>query len=188
MRKFVLALAALALAACSEPYDPPRVFDENFSDATGASNETPSLGFAGLDDLAQLPAPGGGAMEPARVLWTHGMCSPSDGTESGNPYVWWQVRTRDLLAAYPGAVTVDEPVLTELSPHGAVLIKQKLRVPGRDGSASRLVELWFFDWSPLTRPFKPRALGDIEAGSGNPYTYERAKMNDALKQGLIKDC
>jgi len=189
MRRFILAaVAALTLAACSQPYDPPSVFDENFSTASGASSEAPSQGFAGLDDLAQMGAPAGGTSLPPRVLWTHGMCTPSDGTQPGNPYTWWQVRTRDLLAAYPGASQTGEPVITSLSQGGSLLIKETLNVPARVAGASRTMELWFFDWSPLTRPFKARAIGDIEAGQGNPYTYERATVNRKLKQGLIKDC
>jgi hypothetical protein len=189
MRRFILAAAAaLTLAACSQPYDPPSVFDENFSTASGASSEAPSQGFAGLDDLAQMGTPAGGTALPTRVLWTHGMCTPADGTQPGSPYTWWQVRTRDLLAAYPGASQADAPTITELSPGGSKLIKETLNVPARVAGASRTMELWFFDWSPLTRPFKPRAIGDIEAGQGNPYTYDRATVNRDLKQGLIKDC
>ena len=189
MRKFILAATvALALAACSQPYDPPSVFDENFSTASGASTEAPSQGFAGLDDLAQMGTPAGGASLPTRVLWTHGMCTPSDGTQPGSPYTWWQVRTRDLLAAYPGASQAGEPAITELSAGGSQLVKETLNVPARVAGASRTMELWFFDWSPLTRPFKPRVIGDIEAGKGNPYTYDRATLNRDLKQGLIKDC
>ena len=180
--------AALALTACARPYDPPQVFDENFSSASGASSEAQSQGFAGLSDLAQMSAPAGGAVLPTRVLWTHGMCSPSDGTQPGDPYVWWQVRTRDLLAAYPGAQQVGAPILSELSPGGSQLIKVTLSVPGRAAGTTRTVELWFFDWSPLTKPFKLQELGDIEAGKGNPYTYDRATLNGKLKQGLIKDC
>jgi hypothetical protein len=189
MRRFILAAAAaLALAACSQPYDPPAVFDENFSTASGASSEVPSQGFAGLDDLAQMGTPVGGTTLPPRVLWTHGMCTPSDGTQPGSPYTWWQVRTRDLLAAYPGASQSGGPTITSLSQGGAQLIKETLNVPARVAGASRTMELWFFDWSPLTRPFKARAIGDIESGKGNPYKYDRATLNKALKQGLIKDC
>jgi hypothetical protein len=189
MRRFILAAAAaLTLAACSQPYDPPAVFDENFSTATGTSTEAPSQGFAGLDDLAQMGTPTGGTTLPTRVLWTHGMCTPSDGTQPGSPYTWWQVRTRDLLAAYPGASQTGAPTITTLSPGGSQLIKETLNVPARVAGASRTMELWFFDWSPLTRPYKPRVIGDIEAGKGNPYTYERATVNRDLKQGLIKDC
>ena len=188
MRRLVPIAVALALAACAKPYDPPQVFDENFSSASGATSEAPAQGFAGLSDLAQMSAPAGGAVLPTRVLWTHGMCSPSDGTQPDDPYVWWQVRTRDLLAAYPGAQQVGAPVLSELSPGGSLLIKVTLSVPGRAASTTRTVELWFFDWSPLTKPFKLQELGDIEAGKGNPYTYERATLNGKLKQGLIKDC
>ncbi len=189
MRRFILAAAvALTLAACSQPYDPPSVFDENFSTATGTSAEAPSQGFAGLDDLAQMGTPVGGTTLPTRVLWTHGMCTPSDGTQPGSPYTWWQVRTRDLLAAYPGASQAGAPAITELSPGGSKLIKETLNVPARVAGASRTMELWFFDWSPLTRPFKPRTIGDIEASQGNPYTYDRATVNRDLKQGLIKDC
>ena len=187
MRRLVLMMA-LALTACAKPYDPPQVFDENFSSASGATSEAQTQGFAGLSDLAQTSAPAGGAALPTRVLWTHGMCSPSDGTQPDDPYVWWQVRTRDLLAAYPGAQQVGAPVLTELSPGGSQLIKETLSVPGQAASTTRTVELWFFDWSPLTKPFKLQKLGDIEAGMGNPYTYERATLNGKLKQGLIKDC
>jgi hypothetical protein len=188
MRKLVLMAVAFALTACAEPYDPPQVFDENFSNASGATSEAPSQGFAGLSDLAQMNAPAGRTVLPTRVLWTHGMCSPSDGTQTDDPYVWWQVRTRDLLAAYPGAQQVGAPLLSELSPGGSQLIKETLSVPGRAAGSTRTVELWFFDWSPLTKPFKLQELGDIEAGKGNPYTYERATLNGKLKQGLIKDC
>jgi hypothetical protein len=176
--------AAFALTACAQPYDPPQVFDEDFSSASGTTSEVPSQGFAGLNDLAQMGAPAGGL--PTRVLWTHGMCSPSDGTQPSDPYVWWQVRTRDLLAAYPGAKQMGAPALSELSPGGSQLIKETLSVPGR--GTTRIVELWFFDWSVLTKPFKSQKLGDVEARKGNPYTYNRATLNDKLKQGLIKDC
>jgi len=188
MRALVLIAAALVLSACTKPYDPPLVFDENFSGASGATSEAPSQGFAGLSDLAQMSAPAGGAALPMRVLWTHGMCTPSDGSDPDDPYVWWQVRTRDLLAAYPGARLIGAPVLAELSPSGSQLIKQTLSVPGRAPGTSRGVELWFFDWSPLTKAYKSRKLGDIEEGAGNPYTYDRAPLNAKLKQGLIKDC
>ena len=188
MRKFVLMAVAFALTACAKPYDPPLVFDENFSSASGATSEAPSQGFAGLSDLAQMSTPAGGMALPTRVLWTHGMCTPSDGTQPDDPYVWWQVRTRDLLAAYPGARQIDEPVLEQLSPGGSQLIKETLSVPGHTPGTSRNIELWFFDWSPLTKPFKLSRLGDVEAGPGNSYTYERATLNDKLKQGLIKDC
>ena len=188
MRKFVLMAVAFALTACAKPYDPPLVFDENFSSASGATSEAPSQGFAGLSDLAQMSTPAGGMALPTRVLWTHGMCTPSDGTQPDDPYVWWQVRTRDLLAAYPGARQIDEPVLEQLSPGGSQLIKETLSVPGHTPGTSRNIELWFFDWSPLTKPFKLSRLGDVEAGLGNSYTYERATLNDKLKQGLIKDC
>jgi hypothetical protein len=189
MRRFILAAAAaLTLAACSQPYDPPSVFDQNFSAATGASTEVPSQGFAGLDDLAQMGSPAGGAAVPPRVMWTHGMCTPSDGTLPGSPFTWWQMRTRDLLAAYPGASMAGAPAITNLSPHGAQLIKETLSLPAHTPGASRTMELWFFDWSQLTRGYKPRLIGDIEAGKGNPYTYDRATLNRDLKQGLIKDC
>jgi hypothetical protein len=116
MRRFILAAAAaLTLAACSRPYDPPSVFDENF--ANGASREVPAQAFAGLDDLAQMGTPAGGTPLPTRVLWTHGMCTPSDGTLPGSPFTWWQMRTRDLLAAYPGTSMAGEPAITALSPH-----------------------------------------------------------------------
>ena len=187
MHRFILAATvALALAACTRPYDPPSAFDEIFSN--GASREVPSQGFAGLDDLAQMGAPAGGTALPTRVMWTHGMCTPSDGTLPGSPFTWWQMRTRDLLAAYPGSSQAGEPAITTLSTGGAKLIKETLNVPTRTPGASRTMELWFFDWSPLTRGFKPRLIGDIEAGKGNPYTYDRATVNRDLKQGLIKDC
>jgi hypothetical protein len=192
MRRLTLAAAAMAatcaLAACSEPYDPPAVFDENFSTASGASSESPSLGFVGLGDLAQLNAPDGGATLPMRVMWTHGMCTPPDGSDPKDPHVWWQTRTADLLAAWPGAQLTGAPAATEKLPSGSMLIKETLSVPGRAPGASRTVELWFFDWSPITMPFKPRTLGDVEAGPGNPYTYERATVNKSLKQTVIKDC
>ncbi len=188
MRRLVSMAAALALTACAQPYDPPQVFDEIVSGGSGTTNEVPSQGFAGLSDLAQMTAPAGGAALPARVLWTHGMCSPSDGTQPDDPYVWWQVRTRDLLSAYPGAQQIGTPSLSELSPGGSQLIKERLRVPGRIAGTTRIVELWFLDWSPITKPFKSQKLGDVEAGKGNGYTYKRATLNDKLKQGLIKDC
>ena len=140
--------------------------------------------------IAKTPAPppAGGTALPTRVMWTHGMCTPSDGTLPGSPFTWWQMRTRDLLAAYPGSSQAGEPAITTLSTGGAKLIKETLNVPTRTPGASRTMELWFFDWSPLTRGFKPRLIGDIEAGKGNPYTYDRATVNRDLKQGLIKDC
>jgi hypothetical protein len=98
------------------------------------------------------------------------------------------MRTRDLLAAYPGSSQAGEPAITTLSTGGAKLIKETLNIPTHTPGASRTMELWFFDWSPLTRGFKPRLIGDIEAGKGNPYTYYRATVNRDLKQGLIKDC
>ena len=188
MRKPIVALVAFALAGCSQPYDPPAVFDETFSAAGGTASEAPSQGFAGLTDLAQLGAPEGGNSLPLRVLWTHGMCSPPDGTDPHDPYVWWQLRTKDLLAAWPSAVQTTAPPVIEHLPSGTQLIKQALSVPGRIPGASRSVELWFFDWSPITAPFKPRRMGDIEARNGSAYTYDRATLNKALKQDLVKDC
>ena len=96
------------------------------------------------------------------------MCTPSDGTLPGSPFTWWQMRTRDLLAAYPGASMTGAPAITTLSPNGAQLIKETLSVPAHVPGASRTMELWFFDWSQLTRGYKPRLIGDIEAGKGNP--------------------
>ena len=127
---------------------------------------------------------------PLRVLWTHGMCSPPDGTDPHDPYVWWQVRTNDLLAAWPGATqTAPRPRHRKHLPFlGAQLIKQSLTVPGGTAGTTRAVELWFFDWSPITMPFKPRKIGDIEARNGSAYTYDRATVNRALKQNLVKDC
>lgn len=183
MRRLVLA-AALVLAACAQPYDPPAVFDENYLGADAGSTEVPSQGFAGLSDLAQM-SPGAESL-PLRVLWTHGMCKPGNGADPADPYIWWQVRTRDLLAAYPGAQLSSDPVVKENLPSGSQLIKESLLVPGRGGM--RRMELWFFDWSPITMPFKAGARGDIEAGKGNPYVYTRATLNASLKQGLIKDC
>jgi hypothetical protein len=188
MRKWFVALVAIALTACSQPYDPPAVFDETFSAANGAASEAPSQGFTGLKDLAQLGAPEGGSALPLRVLWTHGMCSPPDGTDPHDPYVWWQVRTNDLLAAWPGALQTTTPPVIEHLPSGAQLIKQSLTVPGGTAGTTRAVELWFFDWSPITAPFKPRRIGDIEARNGSAYTYDRATVNRALKQNLVKDC
>ncbi len=187
MRRLVLA-AAFALAACAEPYDPPQVFDESFSEAGSVTNEVPSQGFAGLADLAQLNKPAGGEALPIRVMWTHGMCSPPDGTDPQNPRAWWETRTRDLLAAYPGARRTDAPAVIEKLPSGSRLIKETLSVPGRQPGTSRTIEFWFFEWSPITLPFKPRKFGDIESGKGNDYRYTRATLNASLKQGLIKDC
>jgi hypothetical protein len=188
MRRCVVTLLTFALAACSQPYDPPAVFDETFSAANNTASEVPSQGFTGLKDLAQLGAPDGGNSLPLRVLWTPGMCSPPDGTDVHDPYVWWQLRTKDLVAAWPGATqTAATPVIENL-PSGAKLIKEGLSVPGRAPGTSRAVELWFFDWSPITAPFKPRRIGDIEARNGSAYTYDRATLNEALKQKLVKDC
>jgi hypothetical protein len=188
MRRIVVIVLAFALAACAQPYDPPSVFDEVFSASGNTASETPSQGFAGLQDLAQLGAPEGVGSLPMRVLWTHGMCSPPDGTDPADPYVWWQLRTNDLLAAWPGARQTGTVAVTENLPSGARLIKETLSVPGRTQGTSRAVELWFFDWSPITMPFKPRQIGDIEARSGSTYTYNRARLNNTLKQKLIKDC
>lgn len=188
MNKYLASLAALLLTACAQAYDPPAVFDETFADSSNSASEAPSQGFAGLADLAQLAAPAGGPSLPLRVLWTHGMCSPPDGTDPKDPYVWWQVRTNNLIAAWPGLRLSGSQPVTEKLPSGSQLIKQTLSVPGRDAGSRRTVELWFFDWSPITMPFKPRKLGDIEARNASAYTYSRASLNNTLKQKLIKDC
>lgn len=187
MRRFVLA-AVFALAACAQPYDPPAVFDETYVGPEGTTAETPAQAFDGLSELAQLSPPGGGDALPLRVLWTPGICTPPDGTDPNNPVIWWKLRTGDLLAAYPGASLSDAPPTIEKLPSGAKLIKETLRVPGHDPGTERTVELWFFDWTPITLPFKPRKIGDMEVSKGNDYRYTRASLNAALKAGLVKDC
>jgi hypothetical protein len=48
--------------------------------------------------------------------------------------------------------------------------------------------LWFFDWAPLTAPYKPTGARDPENPPDNRYRYDRATLNENLKQGLVKDC
>jgi hypothetical protein len=177
----MVAGVALFMAACSQAYDPPQVYDEIF--ANGATTEVASDGFGGLRDIVQIDDATGVHGLPARVLWTHGMCTPAEAPSAA----WWQFRTNDLLAAYPGAALVQDSVKIEALPQGAVLIKEGLRPPG-PSAPSRTIELWFLDWSPLTAPYKPTGMHDPENPADNPYRYTRATLNRELKQGLIKDC
>jgi hypothetical protein len=170
-------MAAFVLAACAEPYDPPQVFDEQF--AAGTSTEQPARGFGGLDDIVQNDPRVVASGQAVRVLWTHGMCTP----EKPGPYgAWWQVRMRDLMAAYPGAVA-DTASITQALPGGAKLIKTGAHSPG-----GRAIELWFLDWTPITQPYKLIGDNDPESPKGNPYRYSRATVNASLKQGLMKNC
>jgi hypothetical protein len=172
----------LVVSACTQAYDPPKVFDEIF--AHGTSSEVASGSFGGLKDIVALNEAENGRGLPARVLWTHGMCTPTLGSA---PTSWWEIRTNDLLAAYPGSQLVPNSVVTEALPNGASLIKEALRTPGTMNSATT-VELWFLDWTALTAPYKLTGVHDPESPPGNPYRYSRAGLNDSLKQGLIKDC
>ncbi len=172
----VLAIAA-AIAGCAAPYDPPQVFDELFRD--GTSREVASQGFGGIADIVNADT---SAVLPPRVLWTPGMCTPDIGKGDR----WWQVRTADLLAAYPGA-EIASPGKIEMLPGGASLIKQSLKVHNAQGQP-RAIELWFLDWSSITAPHKLTGKNDPESPAGNPYRYRRASLNNNLKQGLVKDC
>lgn len=177
----LVLISTLAVAACAEAYDPPQVFDEVF--ANGGTTEVASGGFGGLKDIVERDNADGQGL-PARVLWTHGMCTPNEGPAS---HAWWQVRTDDLIAAYAGAGMVPDSVEKEPLPNGSILIKETLHSPGSQLS-SRTIELWFFDWAPLTAPHKPTGARDPENPPDNRYRYDRATLNENLKQGLIKDC
>jgi hypothetical protein len=177
----LILISALTVAACAETYDPPQVFDEVF--ANGGTTEVASGGFGGLKGIVERDNADGPGL-PARVLWTHGMCTPNEGPPSR---AWWQVRTDDLIAAYTGAAPVPDSIEKEPLPNGSTLIKETLHSPGSQ-SSSRTIELWFFDWAPLTAPYKPTGARDPENPPDNRYRYDRATLNENLKQGLIKDC
>jgi hypothetical protein len=176
---YIALVGAMSLAACAQAYDPPQVFDEIF--ANGVSTEVTSAGFGGLRDVVELDEAASGLRLPARVLWTHGMCTPAAGMSLPS---WWQVRTNNLLAAYPGSQMVQDSLETEALPYGSRLTKEILTSPGAAGT----IELWFLDWSPLTVPYKPTGARDPENPSSNPYRYAKATLNSTLKQGLVKDC
>ena len=110
------------------------------------------------------------------------MCTP---TESGNAHSWWQIRTNDSLAAYPGASLIVGSESIETLAGGSQLVREELRAPS---PRSVTIELWFLDWGPVSQPYKPVYANDSESPSDNPYRHSSASLNDKLKQGMVKDC
>ncbi|MDQ2991061.1 MAG: hypothetical protein M3R60_18395 [Pseudomonadota bacterium] len=153
------------LTACSTPYKTPA-----FDARPGTPRE-----FPGAADLLRAE----GALD---VLLVHGMCTHDADWASG--------AARDLYANMGG-----DPAQVKLRPAavgktGIVLFQQTLPLPA---GALRLNALL---WSPLTTPLKGDLCYDQSSKSAQcpaaeaakAYPYERARLNEAIKDSLINDC
>jgi hypothetical protein len=153
------------LTACSTPYKTP-AFD--------ARPGTPR-DFPGAADLLRTE----GALD---VLLVHGMCTHDADWASG--------AARDLYANMGG-----DPAQVKLRPAavgktGIILFQQTLPLPA---GALRLNALL---WSPLTTPLKGDLCYDQgsksaqcpAAEAAKAYPYERARLNQMIKDHLINDC
>lgn len=164
-RTLLLGACMCFLTACSTPYLTP-----SFDARPGTPRE-----FPGAADLLRKE----GALD---VLLVHGMCTHDAEWASG--------AARDLYANMGG-----DPAHVKLQPAkvgktGIILFQQTLPLPA---GALRLNALL---WSPLTTPLKGDLCYDQRSKSAlcpaaeaaKPYPYQRARLNQMIKDSLINDC
>ncbi len=169
--RLVPALVALGLlAACtSTPYPTPVIEPVQ---GTGPQE------FAGLRALMDRA-------DGVRVLWTHGMCTHSEG---------WVADRANRVSIALGL----GPRVQDLKP------ARKAATRGRDDDSYTLpqrftvdgktMDVDYFVWSPIFAATK--AALDFDAPQGSKpgerptgeFTYARAELNNTLKVGLMNDC
>lgn len=167
----VPALMALGLlAACASTPMPIPVIEP----VQGAGPQE----FAGLRELT-------GIANGVRVLWTHGMCTHTEG--------WVADRANRVSVALGQG-----PRVQDLKP------ARKQAAQGRDDDSYTLpqrftvdgktLDIDYFVWSPIFTATK-HAL-DFDAPKGTKpgqrpdgaFSYPRAELNNTLKVGLMNDC
>ncbi|MEQ8734278.1 MAG: hypothetical protein RIC29_05090 [Rhodospirillaceae bacterium] len=157
----VVAVAgALLLGACSKPYSTP-YFDAGQGELRPTNPAVQFEGFASHINKQR----------PAKVFWTHGMCSHN----------WnWVMSTNSLIRAALRAktdITTPEPRTA-----GAVTWMTSIVTP--DGT----LEASFYLWSPLTWDLKDTLRFDNATGTQAGFRYDRAPLNEVLKKKLLNDC
>ena len=163
-----LALAAaMALAACSTPFRPPK-----FAARDGGSTDFP--GIAQL--VADAPS------QTLDVLLVHGMC-----THDGE-WATHAIGRLDRQLGGSGTPAVSEHAVPDTK---ITLYRATLAGPGGTVRANALL------WSPIVTPLKQQLCFDqteksARCRSARPvapaYPYQRAALNADLKDGLLDDC
>lgn len=163
LRMAVLPLVTLLLGACSTPYRPPRIVEQD----------------ARFPGLIQLAADTGG--QRADVLLVHGMCTHDAGWAD---QVVAQLRQAITAATAPA----DKRRGPAPGDPGQVEI-----IPATIDTPAGQLRLDALIWSPLTTPIKRQLCYDrtdqAPLCAGEPaYPYTRARLNASLKNLLIDDC
>jgi len=147
-------LAALSLAACTQPYSSPIIVRE--------PGQQPTANFAGLKDLiVQGAAPDA----PAQVLWTHGMCSHDDS---------WAYDRIGRIEAVLGVPAVIRPPYKETN--------QPYYINATFNTLKGGLTITFLIWSPMTSAYKSTLDFDKPGTNGDvAFPYTRAMLNRELK-------
>ena len=120
--------------------------------------------FPGLSHLLARDA-------PLRVLWTHGMCTHN---------LDWARGRKDMIVELLGLPEGSGTFTPNSSGTFATYVASV------DGAQ---LEIDFLIWSDLTQKYKDNLKFDAPTESGGEqFLFERAKLNGALKTGLMNDC
>lgn len=172
--RWYLGLAALGLvAACTTPYEPP-----SFA-AKGRDSGTMPNADTRFDGIVQWLDRSGGQLD---VLVTHGMCSTKDS---------WGRDAIAQLAEILSAAGTSSVRASTVAGTAIELHRSEIQLPGGTVHATAM------RWSPVTEPLKarlcadqsrPSALCERQVPKAEPYPYQRAALNRAVKDGLLNDC
>jgi hypothetical protein len=108
---------------------------------------------------------------PLRVIWTHGMCTHD---------IAWAKSRADMVAKLLGFPEGSGTFTPNASGTFATYV---VNVDGAE------LEIDFLVWSDLTQQYKDRLAFDApDTEPGGQFPFDRAKLNGALKTGLMNDC
>jgi hypothetical protein len=159
------------LVCCSHTYSSPRL-----EELPG-----PRESIAPFPGIRTLLSPD----VPLHVIWTHGMCKHNDD---------W-VKDRVHLIAVGIGLSTDPNIGSSTpigipNPYGRQAYMRMVTFNPPEGR----FDITFIVWSPLTEDYKARLDFDAIPKMGAPndpnltFPYKRAKLNDALKTGLLNNC
>lgn len=170
------AIAVSLLAACTTPYDTP-AFDAG-KDTVDATD--PTVEFDGV--LTNLTA-----TSRTKVFVTHGMCSHSIG--------WITNTHKQLTAALQATLPQSEwnktSALADSIAASAAATETPYWMNIPITTAAGTVDATYYVWSPVTSALKDRLAFDKPTDPDDDkakFTYERARLNNLAKIGLMNDC
>jgi hypothetical protein len=168
-RLLLVTIMAFPLANCTRPYNQPKLEEPRPGDAAAA----PTASYPGIQNLM--------TSKPLQVFWTHGMCTHDKS---------WATSRAALVA---NAMGTKVPILSEQvvpapkrQPNDEDAFTLKTRIEAPQGNA----DVTFFIWSPMTQRYKTQISFDNSSDDtpSGENVYTRAKLNGALKKGLMNDC